>query len=74
MKSTLSKIEKRIAALEKGRSDGEPLLEGFCPMQQEGETDEEFRGRVAEIRAAHPGHKVIPFYVVDGRNHDLGED
>jgi hypothetical protein len=67
MKSTLSAIEKRLAALEAARHAEYPPLPGFCPMQQEGETDEEFRWRVVEIRAANPGRKVIPFFVVDGR-------
>ena len=65
--TTLSEIEKRVAALEGVNRDNEPLLKGFCPIQQEGETNEEFRARLTEIRAANPGHKVIPFFVVDGR-------
>jgi hypothetical protein len=59
-------LEKRVAALEATRQGGEALLPGFCPIQEDGETDDAFRERVTEIRAANPGHKVIPMFVIDG--------
>lgn len=67
MKSTLTQIEKRIAALEGARSDGAVPLAGFCPIQEQGESEDDFTQRIDEIRAANPECRVIPLFVVDGR-------
>lgn len=70
MKSTLAQIEKRVAALEGARDAGELPLPGFCPIQEWGESEDDFMRRVEEIRAANPGHRVIPLFVIDGRLSD----
>ena len=67
MKSTLAEIEKRLAALEGVRDAGVTPPSGFCPMQEWGESEEDFMRRVEAIQAANPGRRVIPLFVIDGR-------
>lgn len=59
-------LERRVVALEMALRVEEPPLPGFCPIQQEGETESEFKVRIAAIHSDHPGHKVIPLFVIDG--------
>lgn len=60
-------LEKRVVALEMALHVEEPPLPYFCPIQQERETESDFQERIAAIRSEHPGHKVIPLFVIDGR-------